>query len=87
MNTIQHIVMGSASADKIQLKLNSSHKLPNMKQFRFAPKAEEKLYKFPIMGFLAKKDMGLIRIADEDDVLSLVEKAKQFHPSYLLAYL
>jgi len=87
MNTIQHIVVGSALADKVQLKLGSSHKLPNTKPFRFAPKAEDTLYKLPIIGFLAKKDMGSVRVATEDDVLSLVEKAKFFQKNHLLSYL
>ena len=82
-----NIVVGSATADKVQLKLGSSHKLPNTKPFRFAPKAEDTLYKLPIIGFLTKKDIGAVRIATEDDVLSLVEKAKFFQKNHLLSYL
>lgn len=87
MSTIEYIVVGSAPADKVQLKLGSSHKLPNTKPFRFTPKAEDALYKLPIIGFLAKKDMGSVRVATENDVLSLIEKAKFFQKNYLLSYL
>lgn len=82
-----NIVVGSAPADKVQLKLGSSHKLPITKPFRFTPKAEETLYKLPIIAFTSKKDLGSVRIATENDVLSLVEKSKFFQKSYLLSYL
>jgi len=82
-----NIVVGSAPADKVQLKLGSSYKLPIIKPFRFTPKAEKILYKLPIIGFTSKKDLGSVRIATVNDVLSLIEKSRLYQKSYLLSYL
>jgi len=87
MSYIENIVIGSARADKAQLKLDSCHDFFDMNPFRFTPKGEETLYKVPLIGFVSKKDLGTVRVASEDDVLMLIEKTKVFEDSYMLEYL
>ena len=89
MAIIELIVIGSAQADKVQVKLSSMQKLPisTLKPLRFTRKAEEELFKIPIIGFVNKRDIGNMRVATEVETLLLVEKAKFFYHEHLLAYL
>ncbi len=89
MDSIENnVVVGTASADKVVLKLQgSSLKLPKNKPFSFTANGNKTLFELPIVGFATKKDLGSTRRATEDDILSLVENAKGFQKSYLLAYL
>lgn len=83
-----HSVIGTASADKVMLKLKgASPRLPKNRPFSFTTHGNKILFKLPIVAFATKKDLGSTRIATEDDILTLVENAKYFQKSYLLAYL
>ncbi len=88
-STISNIVVGSARADKIQVKLSNSQKLPtsSLQPLRFTKKAEQELFQIPIIGFINKKDIGSMRIVAEAETLLLVEKTKLFYNEHLLAYL
>lgn len=88
METMQNIVFGSASADKVQVKLQENNlKLLNSKSFKFTHNANRILFELPIIVYVTKKDIGSTRIISEDDVLNLIESAKHFYKSYLLVYL
>ena len=89
MKTIQHgVVVGTASADKVVLKLKgASLKLPKNRPFSFTAYGNQTLFELPLVAFATKKDLGSTRIATEDDILTLIENAKYFQKSYLLAYL
>ena len=87
MRNIQQVVVGSTMANNIKLNLGESRTIPKTKPFRFTTKAEELLFKKQITVYVSKKDLGTTRIANEDDVVSLVEKAKHIQPDYLHSYL
>jgi len=81
-------VIGTASADKVVLKLeNKWSLLPNNRPFSFTAKGNQTLFELPVVGFATTKDLGSTRIATEDDILELVKKAKYFQRAYLLTYL
>lgn len=89
MEAIQNrVVVGTASADKVMLKLKGAIlKLPKNRPFSFTTNGNQTLFELPVVAFATKKDLGSTRIATEDDILTLVENAKHFQKSYLLAYL
>ena len=89
MQNIQHdVVIGTASADKVMLKIEGTTlKIPKNRPFNFTIHGNKTLFELPIIAFATKKDLGVTRIATEDDILTLVGNAKYFPKSYLLAYL
>ena len=89
MKTTQYnVVVGTASADKVVLKLGGANlRLPKNRPFYFTTNGNKTLFELPIVAFVAKKDLGLTRIATEDDILALIPNVKYFQKSYLLVYL
>jgi hypothetical protein len=82
-----NIVVGTVPADQVLLKLAASHKLPNIKSFRFTKEAETALMTRPIIAYVPKKDVKTTRIASSEDALSLLNSAMLISNRHLLSYL
>jgi len=84
------VVIGSAPADKVQLKLaECCQKLLTKKSHsrKFTPRGEEILYKLPIIVYVNKKDIGTTRIASAEEVLTLLGHSKFMSQPSMLQYL